>query len=72
MIAEASESDNKEAGHSFVNCVGLFKADGWKDNYFCKSTCVADCKHHKRNCGSRFNSYTQDYVKLNQVTLGGW
>ena len=47
MIAAASESDNKEADHSLVNCVGLFKADSGKDYYFCKSTYVADCKHHK-------------------------
>ena len=40
MIAAASESDNKEADHSLVNCVGLFKADSGKDYYFCKSTCV--------------------------------
>ena len=33
VIAEASESDNKEADHSLVNCVGLFKADGGKDHY---------------------------------------
>ena len=38
MIAVASESDNKEADHSSVNCVGLFGADGGKDHYFCKST----------------------------------
>ena len=29
----ASESDNKEADHSLVNCVGLFKAGGGKDHY---------------------------------------
>ena len=39
MIAAASESDNKEADHSLVSCAGLFKADGGKDHYFCKSTC---------------------------------
>lgn len=36
MIAAASESDNKEADHSLVNCVGLFKADSGKDYYFAK------------------------------------
>lgn len=38
VIAAASESDNKEADHSLVICVGLFKADGGKDHCFCKST----------------------------------
>ena len=38
VIAAASESDNKEAYHSLVNCVGLLQADGGKDHYFCKST----------------------------------
>ena len=30
--------DNKEADHSLVSCEGLFKVDGGKDHYFCKST----------------------------------
>lgn len=38
--ADASESDNKEADHNTVSCVGLFGIDGGKDHYSCKNTCM--------------------------------
>lgn len=41
IAAAASESDNKEADHSPVNCVGLFGADGGKDHYFAKYLLIA-------------------------------